>query len=191
MNILIIPEDPTHDQHILKPLFERLFRSMGKGKVHLEVCQDPVLGGVQEALKLGRLQGIVEQYEGMIDMFILCIDRDGVLGRKQRLREIEAAFAPTNVFFAENAWEEIETWALAGLRLPRDWRWGEIRTEIHVKEAYFERLIKIRQLEVDPGLGRKELGREAASNVKRIRERCSEDFGDLANRIERALRDNH
>lgn len=191
MNILVIPEDPTFDQFILKPLFERLFRSMGKGKARLKICQDPVLGGVHEALKLGRLKEITERYEGMIDMFILCIDRDGVLGRKQRLREIEAAFSPDNMFFAENAWEEVETWALAGLRLPKEWKWGEIRTAIHVKEEYFDRLVEMRELGESPGLGRKQLGREAASNIKLIRTRCSEDFDDLANRIENALHDNH
>lgn len=191
MNVLVIPEDPKHDQYILKPLFERLFRSIGKGRVCVKICHDPVLGGVGEALKLGRLKGIVKQYEPMIDMFILCVDRDGLRGRKQRLREIEAVFSSTHVFFAENAWEEIETWALAGLRLPKDWKWGEIRTEIQVKEVYFDRLIKIRKLGVDPGLGRKQLGREAASNVKLIRTRCTEDFDDLANRIESALHDDH
>ena len=30
MNVLIIPEDFRNDQHILKPLFRRLFRAIGK-----------------------------------------------------------------------------------------------------------------------------------------------------------------
>ena len=29
------------------------------------------------------------------------------------------------MFLAENAWEEIEIWTLAGLDLPRDWGSGE------------------------------------------------------------------
>lgn len=187
MNILVIPEDPTYDQHILKPLFEQLFRSIGKGKVRLKVCHDPILGGVGEALKSHRLAEIIERYGGMIDMFILCVDRDGELGRKDRLLDIEAEFNPSNVLLAENAWEEIETWALAGVELPKNWKWGDIRTEIHVKEVYFDRLVKMRKLTRSPGLGRKQLGREAASNIRLVRTRCVEDFDDLANRIEQEL----
>ena len=187
MNILVIPEDPTYDQHILKPLFEQLFRSIGKGRVRLRICHDPILGGVGEALKSHRLAEIIERYGGMTDMFILCVDRDGELGRKDRLLDIEAEFNPSNVLLAENAWEEIETWALAGVQLPKNWKWGNIRTEIHVKEVYFDRLVKMRKLARSPGLGRKELGREAASNIRLVRTRCAEDFDDLANRIEEEL----
>lgn len=188
MNILIIPEDPTYDQHILKPLFERLFRSLGKGGVHLRICRDPVLGGVTEALKSDRLTEIVDRYKGMVDMFILCVDRDGITGRKKRLAEIEAEFNPVKAFFAENAWEEIETWVLAGLKLPKGWNWADIRAEIHVKEAYFDRLARIRRVTKSPGLGRKRLSEEAASNIDRIRIKCPEDFDDLATRIQRDLR---
>ena len=46
MNVLIIPEDFRKDQYILKPIFERLFRSIGKRRAHIEVCQDPLLGAL-------------------------------------------------------------------------------------------------------------------------------------------------
>ena len=51
MNVVIIPEDSRKDKYILKPLFERLFRSLGKPSARVRVCEDPVLGGVSEALK--------------------------------------------------------------------------------------------------------------------------------------------
>ena len=44
MNILIIPEDFRNDQYILKPLFSRLFRSIGKPRVTVDVCRDPLPG---------------------------------------------------------------------------------------------------------------------------------------------------
>ena len=85
VNILIIPEDFRKDQYLLKPLFSRLFSEMGKARIRLEVCQDPLLGGVSEALKSARLKEIVERYDGMTDLYILCVDRDGVVTRRQRL----------------------------------------------------------------------------------------------------------
>ena len=44
----------------------------------------------------------------MIDIFILCVDRDGDLGRRARLDNIELEFGGERVLFAVNAWEEIE-----------------------------------------------------------------------------------
>ena len=91
MNIFIIPEDFRKDQYILKPLFSRLIRRLGTRSVRVRVCQDPLLGGVGEALKSERLREVIERYP-MVDVFILCVDRDGVEQRRQRLDRIERGF---------------------------------------------------------------------------------------------------
>lgn len=184
MRVLVIPEDFRYDQHLLKPLLKRLFRSIGKARARVRVCQDPLLGGFGEALKSERIQEIVDQHAGMTDIFILCVDRDGNLGRRTRLDQIEAEFGNSRTFFAENAWEEIETWALAGLDLPKGWRWADVRGEVHVKERYFNVLADERGVADDPDDGRKTLGEEAARNIPAIRRKCPEDFDALARRLE-------
>ncbi|MCY4437404.1 MAG: hypothetical protein OXE05_08760 [Chloroflexi bacterium] len=184
MKVLLIPEDFRNDQHILKPIFERLFREIGRSSLRVEVCLDPLLGGVTEALKSERLQEIVDQYP-KIDIFILCVDRDGIVGRRQRLDQIEDEFG--DAFFAENAWEEIETWVLAGLELPTGWSWREVRAEVSVKERYFEPFAAERKLSDAPGGGRRELGEEAARHIDAIRLKCPEDFDCLARRLEAAI----
>ena len=184
MRVLIIPEDFRKDQHILKPLFDRLFRSIGRRNTHIRVCQNPLLGGVREALRSERLSSIVERYDGMTDIFILCVDRDGNQGRRTRLNRIEAEFGDGRNFLAENAWEEIETWALAGLDIPPNWRWADVRAEVHVKERYFDVLARERGVADGPGGGRKALGEEAARNIPAIRRKCPEDFDALARRLE-------
>ena len=191
MNVLIIPEDFRNDQFLLLPLFKRLFVSIGLRNVRIRVCSDPLLGGVGEAMKISRVREVVEQHRGMTDIFILCVDRDGAANRRGRLDRIEAKFENGYTFLAENAWEEIETWALAGLRLPRNWNWADVRAEVHVKERYFEVLARERGVADGPGGGRKALGEEAANNVRRIRnirQKCPEDFDLLARRIEAATR---
>ena len=85
MLIIVIPEDFRNDQYILKPLFKQLMRSIGKQNARVEICSDPLLGGIGEAMKSKRIEEIVDGYDGMIDVFILCVDRDGVLERRQRL----------------------------------------------------------------------------------------------------------
>ena len=184
MKALIIPEDFRKDQYILKPIFSRLFRQLGAKNVKVEVCKDPLLGGVGEALKLERIEEIVQRYKGMINFFVLCVDRDGVIKRRQRLDQIEAALNCGPDFVAENAWEEIETWVLAGLNLPSEWKWAEIRAEVHVKEIYFEQYAAMHGLVDLPGGGRKTLGKEASQRVRNIRQKCPEDFDALAKRLQ-------
>ena len=191
MNVFIIPEDFRKDQYILKPLFTRLFRHLGVRSVEVEVCQNPLLGGVSEALKSDNMTRILERRRGMYDLYILCVDRDGEVGRRQRLDGIEAAiqarFGDRVRFFAENAWEELETWVLAGLDLPGEWRWADVRAEIHVKEQYFEPLAARRGLAGSTGGGRKALAEEASRRIRAIRQKCPEDFDALAQRLESSI----
>ena len=182
MKVLVIPEDFRKDQYILKPIFEQLFIDLGRSSARVRVCQEPLLGGIGEALKSERMAEVVERYP-TIDIFILCVDRDGDVGRRQRLDQIEQEFGTGQTFFAENAWEELETWVLAGLDLPNDWQWQDVRAEVQVKERYFERLVAQRGLVDSPGGGRKVLGEEASRRIGAIRQKCSEDFDSLAQRL--------
>ena len=187
MNILVIPEDFRKDQYILNPLFNRLLRSIGRPQAHIRVCLDPLLGGVTEATNDERLSEIFERYRGMVNIFILCVDRDGHAGRRQSLDRLERQFRDQQVFLAENAWEELETWVLAGINLPTNWRWAQVRAEVNVKEEYFDVLVDQRRLRDHPGGGRKPLAEEAARRIPAIRQKCPEDFDALAQRIEAAI----
>ena len=183
MRVLIIPEDFQKDQHILKPIFERLFQAIGKPRARVRVCQDPRLRGIDQALNSERMLGIVQQYRKMTDVFILCVDRDGETGRRQRLDQLEMLCGATTEFLAVNAWEEIETWVLAGLDLPKEWLWAQVRAERDVKEEYFDPLAIQRGLSDRPDGGRKPLASEAARRIDAIRQKCTEDFDHLALRL--------
>jgi hypothetical protein len=185
MNILIIPEDFRSDQYLLKPLFERLFADFGRPQT-VRVCQNPRLRGVQEALNTVRLHEIVAMYP-MVDIFILCVDRDGEKSRRSKLNNIETEFATSKILVAENAWEEIETWTLAGLDLPSDWSWSTVRAEVSVKEQYFVPLARQLGVADGPGGGRRALGERASRRVRAIRQKCPEDFGNLADRLQMLL----
>ena len=184
MKVLAIPEDFRKDQYLLKPILARLFRSLGRSNARITICQDPLLGGVAEALKSERLREVVERYP-MVDVMILCVDRDGRAGRRQRLDQIEEEFSDEDrAFLAQCAWEELETWVLAGLDLPVGWQWADVRREVNVKDVYFNELARQRGVADGPGGGRKHFGEEAAGRVGVIRQKCPEDFDRLARRIE-------
>lgn len=182
MKVLIIPEDFRNDEFVLKPLFTRLFASFNKANAKVTVCKEPLLQGVSEALKEDRLREIIERYP-MIDIFVLCVDRDGIPTRQDRLTQLEGIFRTTRPFLAVNAWEELETWVLAGLELPKDWVWADIRREISVKERYFEPLARQFKVSDGPGGGRKMLADQAARRLPTIQQKCPEDFGAISNRL--------
>ncbi len=186
MKVLIIPEDFRKDQYLLKPIMEAIFSHYGKPHAKIIVCNPPLLQGVTEALKSTRLQEVVDRYR-FVDLIILCVDRDGVQGRKYRLGQIEAEFQAIKPFLAENAWEELETWTLAGLPLPKEWAWNDVRSAISVKEMFFEPLAEMLEVSDGPGGGRKHLGAQAAKNVQLLLAKCPEDLGLLASRIEQFL----
>ena len=120
----------------------------------------------------------------MVDVFVLCVDRDGEKGRRRRLDAIEEEFSAGRTFLAENAWDELETWTLAGLDLPPAWNWSDVRAEVSVKEMYFDKLAEERGVSDAPGGGRRTLGEEAARRIDAIRRKCPEDFDALARRLE-------
>lgn len=187
VRLMIIPEDFRKDQYILKPLFERLLADLGKPRARVEVCKDPHLQGVSDCMNKARLQEVFDRYDGIYQHFILCVDRDGVKNRRAKLDHLQEQFGMERVFLAAHAWEELETWLLAGIDLPKEWRWADIRADISVKENYFEELARRRQLSDALGGGRQRLGIEAARSIQAIRQKCREDFDDLARRLEARL----
>ena len=196
MNVLVIPEDFRKDQYMLKPIVEAIMREVGKPTAKVRVCQDPLLGGIDQALKWERIEEIINRYKGMINLFLLCVDRDGKQVRKGSLNKIEQQAATIlttgKLLLAENAWQEIEVWVLAGHILPPDWNWQLIRKEVHPKENYFLPFAEMRSalrssaslsLLDEPGEGRRTLAEEAARQYRRIRQLCPEDIAILEDRI--------
>ncbi len=88
MKVLVIPEDPMLDQHILKPIVERIFKNL-KRKARIEVLQDPRLRGVSQALDKAVIGRILQQRR-MMDLFLLIVDRDGKPGRQNRVDDLIA-----------------------------------------------------------------------------------------------------
>ena len=186
MRVLVIPEDVRKDQYMQKPIVEAIMKSKGKKSSKVIVCQNPRLRGIAQALKWERIAQIIEQYKSRIDLFLLCVDRDGVVGRKESLNAIEqkaaAVLSDGQQFLAENAWQEIEVWVLAGHDLPKTWNWKAVREEVHPKEMYFLPFAKQRNLLNEPGEGRKTLSLEAARRYDRIRQ-LSPEVAEFESRI--------
>lgn len=177
-NVLVIPEDATHDHYVLAPVLKALVAAAGKPHAAIRVATDPAAHGVDQALEIAFLERVVRRYP-MIDLFLLCVDRDGKPGREDELTHREALMkghlAAAQRFFGTAAHQEVEAWCLAGLgSLPSDWSWEDVQSEPHCKEVYFERIARARGVAGGPGGGRESLGREAARRYSTIKQKCSE-----------------
>ena len=186
MKVLVIPEDFTKDEFILKPILKALFAEVGKPRAVVQICREPRLRGVAEALKWDRIADIIDMYP-MVDLFLLCVDRDGDNGREASLSGLESRAAriltPNRTFIGACAWQELEVWALAGVEpKPRAWVWRDVRAARDPKEAYFEPLARSRAIHEGPGNGRKTLADEAARRLPRVLRRCPE-LMDLKKRL--------
>jgi hypothetical protein len=145
VNVLVIPEDFPNDQYVLKPVVEAMLKHLGRPRARVVVCREPRLRGVAEALNWESISDIIKQYPA-VDLFLLCVDRDGNENRRLALNGIEvnagSLLPPERLFLAENAWQEIEVWLLAGHKLPKEWSWKAVRAERDPKERYYEPLAR-------------------------------------------------
>lgn len=188
MRVLIIAEDPTQDFYILEPVVKAMLEELGRPRAIVRTCRNPIYRGISEVLKPAVLEEILDTYP-MVDLFLLCVDRDGEAGRRAQLDRREELCTQQlagqrRILIAEHAWQEVEVWALAGCDdLPADWRWREIRAERDPKERYFDPYVQMRRLSDTPAAGRQTLGRQAGRQYTRLRQRCPEDIGALERRV--------
>ena len=188
MRVLIIMEDPTQDYLILAPVITAMLRHIGRSAT-IQVCRDPHFQGVNTILKKESLERILARYQGMVDLFLLCVDRDSNAGRRAQLDEREQHCAAVlagqrRTLIAEHAWQELEVWALASCTdLPNNWNWRAIRSERDPKEAYFAPYVQLHGLADTLGAGRHMLGKQAGQRYDRLRQLCPEDIVVLEDRV--------
>lgn len=187
MNVLVLAADFVKDEHLLQPIIEAMMTAVGRPRAKVRVCKDPRFHGTGQALKWEWIEQALDRHKGMVDRFLLCVDRDGDKHRRKALDQIErqatAEIGTNRLFLAENAWQEVEVWLLAGHDLPAEWVWKKVRAEVHPKERYFLAFAAKQRVLDLPAEGRGKLAREAAGRYDRVRNRCKEDIQALEGRI--------
>lgn len=171
MKVLVVPEDPTLDQYVLKPIVERLFADLGKAP-RVQVLSNPRLHGVAEALDAAILADIVDT-NPMIDVFLVLVDRDGD-DRKRPLQAKERTREHPDRLFVCLAIEEIEVWMLAAHRDALGVPWREIRAERDPKERFAHPFLAARAPKLSAGGGRSWAMRELGAKWKGVLEVCPE-----------------
>lgn len=172
MKVLVIPEDPTLDKYILKPIVERLFKDVGR-KAQIEVLEDPHLRGIDEALDSDMVERIIAE-NPMVDLFLLMVDRDCNRYRNEERAEARELEHPGKLL-ACLAVQEVEVWMVALHREAVDApSWKELRADCDPKERYAEPLLRKLGSPTAVGHGRKQAMREIATQWNALLQRCEE-----------------
>lgn len=179
MKVLLIPEDPTLDQYILKPVVTQLFADLGRAP-RVEVLARPRLRGVAQALNAAILADVVATYP-MVDLFLVLVDRDGDERRHAQAAAREAE-QPGRLLVCL-AVEEVEIWMLAlqaGSKLGKPWR--EVRRETSLKERFARPFLATHAPGLAPGEGRVWAMRGLGGQWKGVCRRCPE-LAELRQRV--------
>lgn len=180
MKVLIIPEDPTNDSFIIKPVIEAILADLGR-RARVDMLRDPQLRGTSDALDTAMVKRIVEE-NPMEDLFVLVVDRD--CNRKGTESKAQArATEHEGRLLACVARQEVEVWMLAlhAEKIERPFR--EVREECDPKELFAEPLLDRLGPRVGPGAGRKAAMRALAGNIRSLMARCDE-LGGLRAQID-------
>ena len=170
MKVMVIPEDPTHDQYILKPIVEQMFAGLGKSP-RVQVLSNPRLHGVSQALSAPILADIVAMYP-MVDLFLVLVDRDAEPKRPSQAEE-RAQEHPDRLFVCL-AIEEVEVWMLSLHRDSLDTAWTEVRAERDPKERFAQPFLAASAPKLSPGGGRVWAMRELGAKWKGVLKVCPE-----------------
>jgi hypothetical protein len=145
VKIAIACENPRYDQYIIRPVLEAVLRFLGKPRARVTVITDPAATSYENLL--AQACDILKRYAPVADAVIFIADtdcEDGSAGRRNkalRLRNAVAACDDPSKAITLTALQEVEVWALWGVRDGIDASWAAIRAECNPKEVYFEPLL--------------------------------------------------
>lgn len=179
-NVLVVPEDPSNNGYILKPLVIRMLAETGKGNAKVDVLGNPRAQGYSHAKEILRGQ-LLERYRHK-DLLLFLVDADGK-DRKDEFRNLEAEAAAQGVRLRCCAAEqEVEVWLLAGHRDKLGQPWQEVRREVSVKERIFAPFLATHGDRRRAGGGRDLLMKETLANYEALLRLCPE-LAELAQRV--------
>ena len=134
-NVLVIPEDPKLNGHILKPLAGRLLEDSGKPNARVKVLDKPRLRGYDQAVKA--IRGQLPQRYGFFDLWLFFPDADRAA--VQAMNDLEMDLDAQDVtLFCCRAQPEVEIYACAAFRDQLPVTWEDARNHRRLKEEVFE-----------------------------------------------------
>lgn len=158
--VYVVCEDHTLDQYIAKPIISALLSAIGKVRADVRVVTSPQLRGYGDLKR--EACAILARYGAISDLVVFIADADGcptVDGKPERHNALSNVLNNCKhggkgvVVIAR---QELEVWALWGVRTQLRDPWATVVTEPHPKERYFDRVVDASDTR-RPGKGRMRL----------------------------------
>jgi hypothetical protein len=169
--VLVIPEDPTHNGYILKPLMEALLADAGKLQARVQVLTSPRLNGYDHAVHAIK-HDLPDAYR-WYDLWVFVPDADRA--KPAAMTALEAELTRQGVrLFCCPAEPEVEIYACAHWRAECGLPWGEVRRHRSMKEVVFEPLLATHGDSRSAGGGRVQMIESALRNLPNCLRLCPE-----------------
>jgi hypothetical protein len=169
--VLVVPEDPTHNGAILKPLVEALMVDAGKAQATVRVLDNPRVQGFDDAVEALRGE-LVDRYRWM-DLWLFMPDADRA--RPDAMAALEATLQAQGVrLLCCAAQSELEIFASAPYRAEIPGGWAQARRHGRFKEVIFAPLIEKHGDARRPAGGRDLMIAAALANLQQLYGLCPE-----------------
>lgn len=181
--VLVIPEDPTLNGYILKPLAEMVLAEAGRPAARVTVLTNPRVRGYDEAVRVVR-GGLSSRY-GFMDLWLFFPDADRA--SDEAMRSLERSSKDDGVtLLCCRATPEVEVYACVAYLEEIHGSWNEARSNPRFKEAVFEPLLREHGDRRRPGGGRGAMTEKSIARRRRFFQLCPE-IAELRDRIEELL----
>ena len=182
VQVLVIPEDPTNNGYILKPVVQMVLAEAGKPSARVRVPGNPRVRGYDDAVRVIR-QDLASRY-GFMDLWLFFPDADRAsAGAMQRLEEDLRVQGVT--LLCCPAVPEVEVYACVAHR-DEIAPWQEVRDHPRMKESYFDPLLEKHGDPRQPGRGRKEMIERSLASRRAFLQLCPE-IAELRDRVKNCL----
>ncbi len=183
-DVLVVPEDPTYNGYILKPLVERMMLECGKPNSKVKVLEAPRARGYEHAKAL-IVNEVIDGW-AHFNLLLFLPDADG-RDKRAEFEYLERTAMDRGVLlFCCAAVQEVEAWLLAGHIDKLQASWSDIRSNTSVKEQVFQPFLEVYGDSKRAGGGRDLLMRETLANYAGLIGRCPE-LRELQDRISQSM----
>ena len=183
--VLVIPEDPEQNGHILKPLVRAIMRDSGRPAAKVQLLTKPRTRGYDHAVKV--IRGELPEAYGFMDLWLFFPDADRAKADAMRRLETDLEEQEVSLFCCP-AQPEVEIYACAAFRDDLDGTWEDARKHLRLKEDVFQPLLAKHGGPRRPGGGRGLMIEESLRNLPHLLQLCPE-LQELRDRIAGHLQD--
>lgn len=137
--VLVVPEDPTLDGHILKPLAKALLGDAGRPRAKVKLLENPHVQGYDNAARTIRGDELHASY-AFYDLWLFIPDADRA--KRDAMDHLEADSGSRGVsLFCCPARPEVEIYACVPFRDELHMTWKEVRNHPRMREDVFDPLL--------------------------------------------------